>query len=220
MVTISLREEATQLLSDLLRLDTVNPPGNETKAAELLAPRALRCRVWLMAKVPDRANLVARLRGRDEARPSCFFPTPTRSSRTPANGSTIRGAARCSTAMSGSRSARHEEPGGGERGGLATLAREGFEPAGDVLFAACADEEVGEDYGLSWLCQEHPDAVRVDYCINEGGGDRVEVDGRALYMCATGEKMSSPFLSGSTGAAATPRCRRSPTTRWSRRRAS
>ena len=77
---------------------------------------------------------------------------------------------------------------------MATLAREGFEPAGDVLFAACADEEVGEDFGLSWLCREHPDAVRADYCVNEGGGDRVAVNGRTVYLCSTAEKMSSPFV--------------------------
>ena len=103
MVTISLREEATELLSGLLRLDTVNPPGNETKAAELLRnylePSGVECR--LIAKVPDRANLVARLRGRGEGPTLCFFPTPTRSSRIPANGASIRGAARCSTATCG-----------------------------------------------------------------------------------------------------------------------
>ena len=32
----ALRDEATALLRDLLRLDTVNPPGNETQAAERL----------------------------------------------------------------------------------------------------------------------------------------------------------------------------------------
>lgn len=77
---------------------------------------------------------------------------------------------------------------------MATLAREGFRPSGDLVFAACADEEVGVDFGLSWLCREHPDAVRTDFCINEGGGDRVVVDGRPLYLCASAEKMSSPFL--------------------------
>jgi acetylornithine deacetylase/succinyl-diaminopimelate desuccinylase-like protein len=77
---------------------------------------------------------------------------------------------------------------------MATLAREGFEPAGDVLFAACADEEVGQDFGLSWLCREYPDAVRADYCVNEGGGDRVAVDGKTIYLCSTAEKTSSPFL--------------------------
>ena len=61
---------------------------------------------------------------------------------------------------------------------IATLAREGFEPAGDLVFAATADEEVGVDVGLSWLCREHPDAVRTDYCVNEGGGERVVLGGR------------------------------------------
>jgi acetylornithine deacetylase/succinyl-diaminopimelate desuccinylase-like protein len=36
MATLSLRDEATSLLQELIRLDTVNPPGNETQAAELL----------------------------------------------------------------------------------------------------------------------------------------------------------------------------------------
>ena len=64
---VSLRQEVTELLQELIRLDTVNPPGNETRAAEALerylarngvAPRRL-------AKTPDRANVVARLEGGD-----------------------------------------------------------------------------------------------------------------------------------------------------------
>src|SRR5207302_2529526 len=79
---------------------------------------------------------------------------------------------------------------------LASLAREGFEPRGDVIFAATADEEVGDDpdFGLSWLCREHPEAVRAEFAVNEGAGDRVEVGGRTFYLCATAEKMSSPFV--------------------------
>ena len=76
---------------------------------------------------------------------------------------------------------------------IATLAREGFEPAGDLVFAATADEEVGVDVGLSWLCRAHPEAVRTDYCVNEGGGERVHVAGRRVYLCTTAEKMNSPF---------------------------
>ena len=62
---MTLREEVTQLLQELLRLDTVNPPGNETRAAELLAAYLRRNGVAseLVAKTPDRANLVARLPG-------------------------------------------------------------------------------------------------------------------------------------------------------------
>src|SRR5207244_9372421 len=40
---------------------------------------------------------------------------------------------------------------------IASLARDGFEPRGDLIFAATADEEVGDGFGLSWLCDEHPE---------------------------------------------------------------
>jgi acetylornithine deacetylase/succinyl-diaminopimelate desuccinylase-like protein len=90
---------------------------------------------------------------------------------------------------------------------VGALAREGFEPEGDLIFAATADEEVGEDFGLSWLCREQPEAVRAAWCINEGGGDRIEVGDRVLYLCATSEKASSPFrvrVRGKSGHASMP----------------
>jgi acetylornithine deacetylase/succinyl-diaminopimelate desuccinylase-like protein len=90
---------------------------------------------------------------------------------------------------------------------VASLAREGFEPAGDLVFVAEADEEVGQGFGLQWLCQEHPEAVRTDYALNEGAGDRIELGGRAFYLCATAEKMSSPFrlrVHGRAGHASMP----------------
>ena len=40
----------------------------------------------------------------------------------------------------------------------------------------------------------HPDAVRAEYALNEGAGDRLELAGRVLYLCSTAEKMSCPFL--------------------------
>ena len=90
---------------------------------------------------------------------------------------------------------------------IASLAREGFEPSGDLIFVAAADEEVGEGFGLAWLCSEHADAVRADYALNEGGGERVELGGRAFYLCSTAEKMSSPFrlrVHGRAGHASMP----------------
>jgi acetylornithine deacetylase/succinyl-diaminopimelate desuccinylase-like protein len=90
---------------------------------------------------------------------------------------------------------------------IAALARDGFEPAGDLVFAATADEEVGEDFGLSWLCREHPDAVRADYALNEGAGERFVFGGRAFYTCASAEKMSAPFrlrVHGRSGHASMP----------------
>src|SRR5207253_7107970 len=64
----SLRGEVTDLLSRLIRIDTTNPPGNETAAAELLRDyleaNGLECELY--ARTPERANLVARIRGRGD----------------------------------------------------------------------------------------------------------------------------------------------------------
>jgi acetylornithine deacetylase/succinyl-diaminopimelate desuccinylase-like protein len=61
----SLRGEVTDLLSRLIRIDTTNPPGNETVAAELLRDylEASGVECELYARVPERANFVARIRG-------------------------------------------------------------------------------------------------------------------------------------------------------------
>ena len=211
MAAVSLRDEVTELLRGLVRLDTVNPPGNETRAAELLRdflePRGVECR--LLARVPERANLVARIPGRDPDAPRLLLLSHTDTvladpgewSMDPWSGELQddhvwgRGALDMKGQVAGAAVA------------LATLADEGFEPEGDVIFAATADEEVGDDYGLSWLCKEHPEAVRAAWCINEGGGDRIEVGGRVLYLCATSEKASSPFrirVHGKSGHASMP----------------
>src|SRR5438045_7956429 len=90
---------------------------------------------------------------------------------------------------------------------VATLAREGWRGSGDLIFIAAADEEVGAGFGLQWLVDDHPDAVRADFSVNEGAGDRVELGGKVLYLCATAEKMSSPFelrVHGRSGHAALP----------------
>jgi acetylornithine deacetylase/succinyl-diaminopimelate desuccinylase-like protein len=194
---LALRDEAVEVLRELIRLDTVNPPGNETLAADLLRAyleeAGVECE--LHAKVPERANLVARIPGRGEgptllllSHTDTVLADPEEWSVDPWSGELVdehvwgRGALDMKSQVAASAVA------------MASLAREGFEPAGDLVFAATADEEVGEDFGLSWLCREHPDAVWADYCVNEGGGDRVQVDGRTFYLCSTAEKMSSPFL--------------------------
>lgn len=207
---LALRDEVTRLLQELIRLDTVNPPGNETQAAELLRGylerSGLACDLY--ARVPERANLVARLCGRGGA-PSLLLLShtdtvladPTEWQLDPWSGA-VRGGhvwGRGALDMKGQVAASAVA--------LASLAREGFEPRGDVIFAACADEEVGEGFGLSWLCRAHPEAVRADYALNEGAGDRLALRGPALYLCSTAEKASSPFrlrVHGRSGHASMP----------------
>ncbi|HEY7562109.1 MAG TPA: M20/M25/M40 family metallo-hydrolase [Gaiellaceae bacterium] len=210
MAVTTLRDEAVGLLQDLLRLDTVNPPGNETVAAELLRgyleDAGLACELY--AREPERANVVARLPGRGDG-PSllllCHTDTviadPAEWSVSPWSGDLREGCVwgRGALDMKGHVAAAAVA--------IATLAREGFEPPGDLVFAATADEEVGVDVGLSWLCRAHPDAVRTDFCVNEGGGDRAVVDGQVVYLCTTAEKMSAPFrlrVHGRSGHASMP----------------
>ena len=206
---MSLQDEALGLLQQLLRLNTVNPPGNETIAAELLRDylEASGVEVQLHGRVPERMNLVARLRGGDG--PSlCFLShtdtvvaDPAEWSRDPWSGDLAddhvwgRGALDMKNQVAASAVA------------IASLAREGFRPPGDLVFVAAADEEVGDNYGLQWLCAERPDAVRVEYAVNEGGGERVALGGRAFYLCAAAEKMSSPLkitVHGRSGHASMP----------------
>ena len=210
MAVAALRDEATALLRELLRVDTVNPPGNETQAAELLRAyleeAGVACELY--ARVPERANLVARLPGRGEG-PSLLLLShtdtvvadPAEWTVDPWSGEVRDGCVwgRGALDMKGHVAAAAVA--------VATLGREGFEPAGDLVFAATADEEVGQDFGLSWLCDEHPEAVRTDYCVNEGGGDWVHVEGRPVYLCSTAEKMCAPFrlrVHGRSGHASMP----------------
>src|SRR6476659_10880325 len=196
MATVSLRDEVTELLQELIRIDTTNPPGNETAAAEVLQAylEESGAQVDLYARVPARANLVARIPGRGDG-PTLLFLSHT--------DVVLADAAEWSADPFGGELRDGSVWGRGalDRKGqvaasavaLATLAREGFEPAGDLVFTAVADEEVGEGFGLPWLCAEHPDAVRTDYALNEGAGERIELLGRPFYLCSSAEKMSSPF---------------------------
>jgi acetylornithine deacetylase/succinyl-diaminopimelate desuccinylase-like protein len=189
--------EAVDLLQRLIRLDTTNPPGNETAAAELLRDHleAAGVECELYARVPERANLVARIRGTGGgpslallSHTDVVLADPSEWERDPFGGELVgeevwgRGALDMKGEVAASAVA------------LASLAREGWRGSGDLIFVAAADEEVGDGFGLQWLVEEHPAAVRADFSLNEGAGDRVELGGQVLYLCATGEKMSSPFL--------------------------
>jgi acetylornithine deacetylase/succinyl-diaminopimelate desuccinylase-like protein len=211
MNATALRDEVTDLLQRLIQVDTTNPPGNETAAAELLRDyleaNGIACE--LIARVPERANLIARIPGGDG--PSLLFlghtdvvlADPAEWSVAPFSGELRdgmvwgRGAIDMKSQVAANAVA------------FASLAREGFRPSGDLIFAATADEENGTGFGLEWLVEEHPEAVRCDFSINEGGGDRVELeDGRAIYQATVAEKMTAPFrilVKGRSGHASMPR---------------
>jgi acetylornithine deacetylase/succinyl-diaminopimelate desuccinylase-like protein len=164
----------------------------------------------LYARVPERANLVARIRGTGGgpslallSHTDVVVADPAEWERDPFGGEVHDGEVwgRGALDMKGQVAASAVA--------VASLAQEGWRGRGDLLFVAAADEEVGGEpgYGLHWLVDEHPDAVRADFSINEGGGERLGIDGRAVYLCSTAEKMSSPFVlrvHGRSGHASTP----------------
>jgi acetylornithine deacetylase/succinyl-diaminopimelate desuccinylase-like protein len=204
--------EATELTRDLIRVDTSNPPGRETPAAMLLKDylEASGVECELVAKEPDRANLVARIRGRGEA-PSLAIcghtdvvPADAADWTHPPFSGHVddegylwgRGA----VDMKGETATRALT--------MALLARSGFQPRGDLTFIAQADEEDGiQDVGMSWLVRHRPD-LRVDYSLDEGGGSLLELaDGRRVVTILVGEKATLPVAVtalGEAGHASTP----------------
>ncbi len=206
---MTLREEATRLLQELVRANTVNPPGNETVAAELLRDYLARSGVTseLVGRSPERLNLVARLPGGDGPTLALISHTdtvradPEEWSRDPWSGDLVDGE------VWGRGALDMKSQAAASAVAFASLAREGVRPAGDVILALTADEEVNEDYGLAWLVREHPDLVRADYSLNEGGGERCVLGGNVFYLCSVAEKMSAPFrvhVRGRSGHASMP----------------
>jgi acetylornithine deacetylase/succinyl-diaminopimelate desuccinylase-like protein len=187
-----LQSETTELLQRLVQFDTVNPPGNERACQEYLAAylSAAGFEVELLGAQEDRPNLVARLRGEAEGPTLCLL-------------------GHVDTVLANAEEWEHD-PWAGDvadsylwgRGALdmksqvaaevaaaTSLAREGWRPArGDLLIVAVVDEETGGELGAQWLTENHPDKVRCDYLLNEGGGEVFEYRGRRRYGVCTAEK--------------------------------
>ncbi|GIL15314.1 MAG: hypothetical protein BroJett039_04870 [Chloroflexota bacterium] len=190
------RDEAVGYLGDLIRLKTVNPPGNESVACEYLT-RVLAHHdidATLLEAAPGRGNLVARLRGDGRAAPLLLMAhldvVPVEAARW------------------------KYDPFGGEihdgfmygRGALDTkdlvaielavflwLKRNQVPLARDIIFMANADEEAGGHFGAAWMTREHPELIRAEYAINEGGGFGANILGKRIYTIQTGEKGTARF---------------------------
>jgi acetylornithine deacetylase/succinyl-diaminopimelate desuccinylase-like protein len=212
MIDTALHEEAIGLTRDLIRVDSSNPPGNETPAAlvlkQYLEANGLECE--LVARDPDRANLVARIPGNGTG-PSLTLMGHT--DVVPADAQDWRhppfsGHVDDQGYLWGRGAVDMKNETATRAVAMAVLAREGFQPNGDLVYIAEADEEDGtHPVGMVWLVEERPD-LATDFAINEGGGDRtVLVDGRVIVPICVGEKACLPALVtalGEAGHASTP----------------
>jgi acetylornithine deacetylase/succinyl-diaminopimelate desuccinylase-like protein len=200
-----LATEALQLLQQLIAFNTVNPPGNELPAQEhlraLLADAGFECE--LLAAQPGRPNLVARLRGAGDGPTLCYLghvdtvlAEPSEWSRDPWSGELAEGC------VWGRGALDMKSQVAAEVAAAVSLARSGWRPArGDLLVVAVVDEETGGALGAEWLTKTHPEKVRCDLLVNEGGGAVFEYRGQRLYGLCCAEKGVFRFTLTTAGVA-------------------
>ncbi len=200
-----LERRATELLQELIRFDTVNPPGNEEPAQlfikGLLEAAGFECE--LLSDVPGRPNLVARLAGRSDgpvltllAHVDTVLANPAEWTADPWSGELRDDCVwgRGAQDMKGQLAA--------ELAAALQLAEEGWRPeAGELKVVVTADEEAGATHGAKWLCEQVPDRVRSDFVLNEGGGTAFEYAGRRYHGVCVGEKGVFRFTLGTSGRA-------------------
>ncbi|OGF56315.1 MAG: hypothetical protein A2Z21_03980 [Candidatus Fraserbacteria bacterium RBG_16_55_9] len=185
-------EEAVQILSELLQIDTTNPPGNERPAAEYLQKFLKKEGIpsEVLEREAGRSNLLARLKG-SKPGPKLLLlshtdvvpaTNPKNWKYPPFSGAVKEGYVwgrgaldmKSMTAM--------------EAVTFALFKRMNLDFAGELIFLAVADEEKGGNYGAAWLAEAHRDKVKAEYVINEGGGMPLEANGKVFYTIETIEK--------------------------------
>jgi acetylornithine deacetylase/succinyl-diaminopimelate desuccinylase-like protein len=184
--------DATALLQRLIRFDTVNPPGDERAAQEFLAGLLSEAgfEVALEGRTEPRPNLVARLRGRADGPVLCLLShvdtvlaNPAEWTHDPWSGDVADGF------VWGRGALDMKNQTAAEVSAAIGLARSGWRPArGDLLVVVVVDEETGGGEGAMWLCETHPDLVRCDFLLNEGGGSVIPYDGRRVHGVCVAEK--------------------------------
>jgi acetylornithine deacetylase/succinyl-diaminopimelate desuccinylase-like protein len=190
--------EATQLLSQYLRINTTNPPGNEIAAArwiaDVLRREGIESRIFEPA--PGKANLYARLPGDGSARPivllnhmDVVLASPEFWTVDPFGGLIKDGYVwgRGALDMKGEGIAQLMT--------LLILKRARVPLRRDIIFLATSDEEIGAGVGAAWIAERQPDLVRgAEFLLNEGGLTRAKAGGDGtveFYGIGTTEK--SPF---------------------------
>ncbi|WP_205696335.1 M20/M25/M40 family metallo-hydrolase [Conexibacter sp. SYSU D00693] len=188
-----LQAAAVDLLQRLLRHRTVNPPGDERACLEMLAAELRDAgfdEVTLVGSSEQRQNLVGRLRGKADGPTLCLLShvdtvlaEPSEWQRDPWGGDLVDGD------VWGRGAQDMKSQTAAEVAAACDLARSDWRPAaGDLLVVAVCDEEVGGELGAIWLCDTHPDLVRCDFLLNEGGGSVIPHGDELLMGVCAAEK--------------------------------
>ncbi len=189
-------EEATRTLQTLLRFNTTNPPGNETPCIEYVASVLKREGIepFVFESAPGRGNLVARLKGDGSLPPLLLMghvdvvvAEEDKWRHPPFSGDLEDGIVwgRGATDM--------KQMVTMELTTMLLLKRHGIPLKRDVILMTNADEETGGLMGAGWTAKNHPDLIRAEYAINEGGASCIELGGRSFFVCSTAEKGTLRF---------------------------
>lgn len=181
------------LLRDLIRIETVNPPGDEGRLVAHLERLLIAEGITdykVVGPSAERTNLVVRFPGRGEAPPlllhahSDVVPvTGQQWTHPPFEGVLADGEVWGRGAID-------------MKGGLAMmlaalfrLRERGERPAGDVILAVVADEEDGSGAGAGYLVENHPELFEGVRCaIGEEGGAGIELAGIRFHPIVVAEK--------------------------------
>ena len=171
----SIDDEALDWLQQFIRVDTINPPGNETRAVEFIGNilEAEGIGYQTAESAPGRGNIWARLEGGDEPALILMQHTdvvpadPKYWTTDPLSGEIKDGYlwGRGALDMKGT--------GISQLATFISLKRAGLPLNRDVILVATADEEAGGLYGAGWMIEHHPQVFEnVGLLINEGGNGK------------------------------------------------
>ena len=193
----SARQETLAHLQAMIRMNTVNPPGNEMPVARYLDStlKAAGIETQLFEPTPGRGALVARLKGNGSKRPVLIMAHMDVVGVERAHWTVDPFAGEVKNDYVYGRGAIDD------KGMLAVnletmllLKRHVVDKGGtlsrDVIFVANSDEEQSGEWGMGWLIANHPDLIRAEFALNEGGRVRI-VGGKRLYVAVQNtEKVS------------------------------
>jgi acetylornithine deacetylase/succinyl-diaminopimelate desuccinylase-like protein len=189
----TLEAAAVKTLQAYIRIDTSNPPGNVTKAADFLASILERegIPVKRYESAPGRSILLARLKGAGTAKPIVLLHhmdvVPTDASRwkhKPFGGEIADGAIWGRGAMD------MKGIGVAHLYALIALKRQNVALNRDVILMAVPDEEIGGELGAKWMRENHYADFEPEYILDEGGfGSRdLFAPGKLVFGISVAEK--------------------------------
>ena len=206
----SLTARARQYLQELIRLDTTNPPGNETRVAQYLKRVCDQEGIpsELLGGDPHRLNFVAHLKGSGNHRPLMLM---AHSDVVPADRTqwTVDPfAAEIRDGFIYGRGAQDDKSLlAAELAVLVELKHQRQPLARDVILLSEADEEEGST-GIQWLLQNAHAKIHAEFALNEGGFSMDVPSGTRVFQIQTTEKIPTRAIltaRGSAGHGSLPR---------------